>query len=368
MYDSDTNDMSKLLGYPDTMNSTSTSTNIPQFKKLVADKGFLNQEDNKVLNKKRSAQISTGPNFKRQLKKEEDNNTYRYVPPVKTTPYGKAKIRIIQDIHAHDHHLKHPINIFSNQYNEFIKLIFKNAKKDTKFNVGYAMGLSRAIGLNLKKDAFCEQNLKSREYLNTLKEKLIFLFWKKISDENKDLTPALLPQSSVAEKPSSTSSLANHATELELEAETIDSSSNQNNTPKSKNLTNQRDNKDGASSTGDSHNEQNKNASQASKTTSDHLIYPPSNIIYKYFIGKGNNSIMVRSLFKNRFWWVQNDKEEMEKCNFCWTQIKKQSIMEVLACKYPNKRSGIKNSQLAKQNFTSLLATPQSKSSKKKKV
>jgi hypothetical protein len=55
---------------------------------------------------------------------------------------------------------------------------------------------------------------------------LIFLFWKKISDENKDLTPALLPQSSVAEKPSSTSSLANHATELELEAETIDSSSN----------------------------------------------------------------------------------------------------------------------------------------------
>lgn len=29
MYDSDTNDMSKMLGYPDTMNSTSTSTNIP---------------------------------------------------------------------------------------------------------------------------------------------------------------------------------------------------------------------------------------------------------------------------------------------------------------------------------------------------
>ena len=156
MYDSDTNDMSKMLGYPDTMNSTSTSTNIPQFKKLVADKGFLNQEDNKVLNKKRSAQISTGPNFKRQLKKEEDNNTYRYVPPDKTTKYGKAKIRVIQDIHAHDHHLKHPINIFSNQYNEFIKLIFKNAKKDTKFSVGYAMGLSKAIGLNLKKDAFSE--------------------------------------------------------------------------------------------------------------------------------------------------------------------------------------------------------------------
>jgi hypothetical protein len=98
------------------------------------------------------------------------------------------------------------------------------------------------------------------------------------------------------------------------------------------------------------------------------LIYPPSNIIYKYFIGKGNNSIMVRSLFKNRFWWVQNDKEEMEKCNFCWTQLKKQTIMDVLTCKYPNKRSGVKNSALNKQNLTSLLATPQSKSSKKKKA
>jgi hypothetical protein len=52
------------------------------------------------------------------------------------------------------------------------------------------MGLSKAIGLNLKKDAFSEQNLKSREYLNTLKEKLIFLFWKKICDSNADLTPS----------------------------------------------------------------------------------------------------------------------------------------------------------------------------------
>ena len=49
------------------------------------------------------------------------------------------------------------------------------------------------------------------------------------------------------------------------------------------------------------------------------VALPHPNVIYKYFIGKGNNSIMVRSLFKNRYWWVQNDKEEMEKCNFCWT-------------------------------------------------
>ena len=53
------------------------------------------------------------------------------------------------------------------------------------------MGLSRALGLNLKKDAFSEQNLKSRDHLNQLKEKLIFQFYKKIFDENKDLTPNL---------------------------------------------------------------------------------------------------------------------------------------------------------------------------------
>ena len=51
------------------------------------------------------------------------------------------------------------------------------------------MGLSRALGMNLKRDAFSEQNLKSRDHLNTLKEKLIFLFYRKIFDENKDLTP-----------------------------------------------------------------------------------------------------------------------------------------------------------------------------------
>lgn len=34
------------------------------------------------------------------------------------------------------------------------------------------------------------------------------------------------------------------------------------------------------------------------------MVMPPAGVIYKYFIGKGNNSIMVRSLFKNRFWWI----------------------------------------------------------------
>jgi hypothetical protein len=72
-------------------------------------------------------------------------------------------------------------------------------------------------------------------------------------------------------------------------------------------------------------------------------MLPPASICYKYFIGKGNNSIMVRSLFKNRFWWVQHDKMEIERINFLWTQIKVPNIMEALPCKFPNKKSGIKN-------------------------
>jgi len=42
------------------------------------------------------------------------------------------------------------------------------------------MGLAKALGLNLKKDAFTEQNLKAREHLNQMKEKLIFMFYRKV--------------------------------------------------------------------------------------------------------------------------------------------------------------------------------------------
>ena len=40
---------------------------------------------------------------------------------------------------------------------------------------------------------------------------------------------------------------------------------------------------------------------------------------FKVFVGKGNNSMLVRSKFKDRFWWLLHDKEEMDKVNFMWT-------------------------------------------------
>jgi hypothetical protein len=85
------------------------------------------------------------------------------------------------------------------------------------------MGLSKALGLNLKKDAFSEHNMKSRDHIASMKEKLIFSFWKRLAEENRDNTPAITSADN---------------TDIELEgAETVDSSSNCNNTPKSKNLT-----------------------------------------------------------------------------------------------------------------------------------
>ena len=40
---------------------------------------------------------------------------------------------------------------------------------------------------------------------------------------------------------------------------------------------------------------------------------------YKCYIGKGNNSMMVRTLFKSRYWWLLHDNEDISKVNFMWT-------------------------------------------------
>ena len=75
---------------------------------------------------------------------------------------------------------------------------------------------------------------------------------------------------------------------------------------------------------------------------------------------------MVRSLFKNRFWWVKHDKEEFDGVNYCWTQIKRGCLMETLSCKYPHIKSGIKNVSAGAYNPQNVMTTPLQKSSKKK--
>jgi hypothetical protein len=62
------------------------------------------------------------------------------------------------------------------------------------------------MGLTLRKDAFSEQNMKLREHVNMLKEKVVYQFWRKICEENAS--------------PSLNSNVANILDQLKLQVET----------------------------------------------------------------------------------------------------------------------------------------------------
>lgn len=82
---------------------------------------------------------------------------------------------------------------------------------------------------------------------------------------------------------------------------------------------------------------------------------------YKCYIGKGNNSYLVRGLFKSRYWWLLHDKEEIEKVNFMWTQLRKNGVINSLKCKLIGKgmknNAPAKNSSAADQALGAQLAT-----------
>ena len=54
--------------------------------------------------------------------------------------------------------------------------------------------------------------------------------------------------------------------------------------------------------------------------------FPP----YKYYIGRGNNSILVRAALKTRFWWSMGDFEDWSDYNFMWTQWKSNKILDCI--------------------------------------
>ncbi|CAD8150662.1 unnamed protein product [Paramecium octaurelia] len=64
------------------------------------------------------------------------------------------------------------------------------------------------------------------------------------------------------------------------------------------------------------------------------IFVQPTVNIYKAYVGKGNNGMLVRQILKSRWWWSIQD--EMEACHFVWTQLKVNSIHE-------NMRSLIRN-------------------------
>lgn len=46
---------------------------------------------------------------------------------------------------------------------------------------------------------------------------------------------------------------------------------------------------------------------------------------YKAFVGKGNNSILVKNSLKSRFWWNIVDSES--DVNLYWTQVRDQKFV-----------------------------------------
>lgn len=60
---------------------------------------------------------------------------------------------------------------------------------------------------------------------------------------------------------------------------------------------------------------------------------PTHQMTYKYFIGKGNNSSLVRSLLKARWWWTPVDSIDSPEVHLVWTQLRNNSVIESLKSK-----------------------------------
>lgn len=53
-----------------------------------------------------------------------------------------------------------------------------------------------------------------------------------------------------------------------------------------------------------------------------------TDVIYKYYLGKGNNSKLIRKLMSSRPWWTE--AESIDEANFIWTQWKNKEFMRKL--------------------------------------
>ena len=50
-----------------------------------------------------------------------------------------------------------------------------------------------------------------------------------------------------------------------------------------------------------------------------------------YFIGRGNNSCLVKQALKRRFWWTNGSRDdEWDELNFIWTQWRRKPIIKSL--------------------------------------
>ncbi len=115
---------------------------------------------------------------------------------------------------------------------------------------------------------------------------------------------------------------------------------------------------------------------QINRSNNAIIPFPKASFIpYKYYIGKGNNSILIRNCLKQRFWWSMGDFEEWDEYNFIWTQWKANKVVaklksnqEVLAAEAKgtiNGKDGVEKSESmlstdrdSNSSAETLLATP----------
>lgn len=56
-------------------------------------------------------------------------------------------------------------------------------------------------------------------------------------------------------------------------------------------------------------------------------------VLYKAFVGKGNNSILVKNAIKNRFWWnIVAEKVNNQEVNFVWSQQRDNDFINDMDC------------------------------------
>lgn len=52
--------------------------------------------------------------------------------------------------------------------------------------------------------------------------------------------------------------------------------------------------------------------------------------LQKFYVGRGNNDAAVKSVLKQRSWWIQHTEEDFAEVNLIWTQWKKQKHLDYL--------------------------------------
>ena len=159
-----------------------------------------------------------------------------------------------------------------NAYNDFVKIVFIQRaiyENNYKQKLPQLLKLAKKLGFSLIKNQLLPSNLKVRENSNSLKERIVYCWCRIIAQTNQF----------EANIPGIFNKKLNEQTKQLVEKE----------------------------------------QSSLAIFYNDQIDKSQLQQHYKVFVGKGNNSVMVRSLFKSRYWWLLHDKEELDKVNFMWT-------------------------------------------------